>query len=324
MFRCRGLAPIVLVIVVIASGFVAMADSPSRTQVEVLAAGLGGPADVVVDETHVFWTNREAGELMRLDKTGGNPTVLIDGEKRIGRLAIDDAHVYWTSGAKIMKCTKAGEQVTLLATGETQGNRGPSGIAVDHTNVYWTQYFPKFGSVWQIDKRGGTPKKLAAGQDGAFYLAVDLTQLYWTNHSGRGKAVMKIRPSGGEPTAVATGQSNPTYIAVDRQSVYWTNLIPNGAVMVQRKAADKPEILAGLQAGPSALALDDTHVYWTSLSIGRDNWANKSRVLSITKHGGVPQVVVESPEHFWGLTVDDRFVYWTSHRAGTLSRIRKR
>ena len=52
--------------------------------------------------------------------------------------------------AYVMKATKSGEHVTLLASGQTQGNRGPSGIAVDQTNVYGTSH--RTGTLSRIRK----------------------------------------------------------------------------------------------------------------------------------------------------------------------------
>jgi Domain of unknown function (DUF5050) len=290
---------------------------------QIVATDQAGPSDIVVDDTHLYWTNRESGQLVRLAKDAKTPQVLVDKQKSIGRLCVDDAHVYWTAGAEILKLPKAGGQPTVLATAETRRRRGPAGIAVDDAFVYWTNYSSPDGSINRVSKNGGEPRLLAAGQDGAFYLALSAGHVYWTNHSGFGKTVMRVSRDGGEPAAIAKFQNNPTYVAVDQHAAYWTNLTKHGTVMKWETAGGELQKIADDQAGPSAIALDESRVYWTSLEIGPGNWARRSWILAAPKTGGPSRVIVQAAEHFWGLAVDDKYVYWTSFKAGTVARIRK-
>jgi sugar lactone lactonase YvrE len=63
--------------------------------VEVLAAGLALPNGVALDGTHVYWTNRGDGTVMRVPKDGGSPEVLAEGQRSPGKLALDDTSIYW-------------------------------------------------------------------------------------------------------------------------------------------------------------------------------------------------------------------------------------
>lgn len=295
--------------------------------VEVLATGQSGPSDVVVDDAHIYWTNRENGTLMRLPKSGGPATEYVPSQPRIGRLVLDDSHVYWTSGPNIRSKPKAGGPVVELATVETRGNRGPAGLAVHGNWVYWTMYFDAVGTIMRVKKTGGKPSTLASRQNAPFYLAVDEQDLFWTNHAGPGQSVMRLALDTGEAVDFATNQFNPTYVACNDQAVYWTNLKGGGGtVMCKPRAGGSMKVLAQGQLGPSALAIDTDRVYWTSLDLANvtpQGLASRSMILSVPIAGGQPEVLVEQKGHFWGLAVDDGAVYWTSFDGGLVSKIPK-
>jgi hypothetical protein len=64
----------------------------------------------------------------------------------------------------------------------------PHGIAVDTTNVYWTN--DNAGTVMTVPIGGGTPIQRASGQSNPGNIAVDATSVYWVN--GNGGTVMKV------------------------------------------------------------------------------------------------------------------------------------
>lgn len=77
----------------------------------------------------------------------------------------------------------------------TSGQAGPFDIAVDSTNVYWTN---QDGTVMKVPLGGGTPVRLASKSQLAFGIAVDTTSVYWANDTQQGTiatgTIMKVTP----------------------------------------------------------------------------------------------------------------------------------
>ncbi len=116
----------------------------------------------------------------------------------LGQIAVDGASVYFvdTYGyglGRILKCAKKGcnNSPTTLAS----GLNGAVGIAVDASNVYWTetgnnvvagQTVTGVGRVAKCAIGGcnDSPTVIAANQDGPTGIAVDAMRVYWATYGG--------------------------------------------------------------------------------------------------------------------------------------------
>ena len=94
------------------------------------------------------------------------------------------------------------------------GQADPAGIAVDATNVYWTNNASGngAGTVMKVPLGGGSPTALASGQSNPWGLAVDAVSAYWVN-IGITSTVMKDEGTVGrrqyDDTCVGAGADPP-------------------------------------------------------------------------------------------------------------------
>jgi sugar lactone lactonase YvrE len=168
------------------------------------------PTAIVVDAANVYWTDTQAGTVLRRVRAGGAITTLASAQPSPGGMALsaDDTALYWTnSGAgsgvgdggvgngTIMKVTLAGGTVTTVAAGQSH----PTGIAVDGTTLYWTNagLTTGTGTVVKLTS-GGTPSTLASGLTSPYAIAVDATSVYWTQYevvgSSTGSSLTRLTP----------------------------------------------------------------------------------------------------------------------------------
>ena len=54
---------------------------------------------IVVDAMNVYWTNDNAGTVLKMPKTGGTPVALAIGQTTPSGIAVDSKYVYWANNA---------------------------------------------------------------------------------------------------------------------------------------------------------------------------------------------------------------------------------
>ena len=249
---------------------------------ELAVQGLDGP---------VYWADASSRQIVQCagGGCGGSPAAVV-GAVGVPSVAADAFDLAWaTSDGSVFYCARGdcpGSQV-LLVPGAASG--GPSAVATDASNVYWTA--SDTGQVMKCSKSGcaGAPTVLASNQDHPSTLVVDSTNVYWIDFGSIGAGNVPAHPTTGLVQACALGGCNapttlvsyPSWfgggaIAVDATHLYWTTALASadGGQVVRcaiAGCAGSPTVLASTQTGgrPSqGLAVDDGNLYWTDRGLG--------------------------------------------------------
>lgn len=133
---------------------------------------------LAVDADYVYYTeNVQGGGVWRASKDGSNAMKVADGQSFPADLFVDGEAIYWTnasSSGAVMKLPKGSTVPIALASGRDHPNR----ISAKSLYVYWFEAGASKQDILRVSKCGGTPLRLATGQD-VTDLAVEDTRVYW-------------------------------------------------------------------------------------------------------------------------------------------------
>jgi len=201
----------------------------------------------------------------------------------------------------------------------------PQGIALDASNVYWTQLdnTGTNGSVWKVPVGGGAPVALvSAGLLSPHGIAVDGTNVYWTNEGsavGTG-TIMSIPIVGGAAATIASGLGVPLGIAVAGSRVSWTDRdVPStgfGPVLSMAAGGGAVTTLASGQKQPDDIAANSTTVFWSTFTGNTVMSAPAGGGAVTSLYVGTQATLVE----LTGIAIDDTHLYF-GDTTGALMRI---
>jgi hypothetical protein len=264
------------------------------------------------------------------------PVVLTTNQSSPNVITVDQNSVYWAAyySFTVDKIAKAGGTATTISSGEVN----PSGIALDATNVYWSDrgYGGGDGYVKRAPVAGGAVSNIVGGLNTKpAAVAVDGANVYYAtlgDFSVTGGAISSV-PLGtvdggaGAGTVVAPQQNNPSFMTIDGTTLYWSNSgtfvapdggAPNGSIVkcATPDCSNGPQTVAAAQNHPRGITHDAEFVYWANFGTGQNDGA----IMKAPKTGGPAAVMVPNLVYPDGIAVDAKYVYFTTH-SGQVGRI---
>jgi hypothetical protein len=222
------------------------------------------------------------------------PVALVSDAPNARLIASDGANVYWVDWVagdagqqigRVMKVSVAGGNETALAS---TPDAIPVGLALDSTNVYWTD---SANELWQVSKSGGAPTSLQSGA-GTPVAAVGGFVYFSPTTAG---GVERVPTDGGNVTTVASTGA-PVDLVVVASDVFWADatgqivFAPAAGGTATALVSPDPDAGAGEYVSTTPLqnlTTDGTSLYWPRQPNGYPG-----AVMSLPISGGAPQVVV--------------------------------
>jgi hypothetical protein len=175
---------------------------------------------LVLDASYLYWGD-ETG-IHRILKTGGSVQDLAADTESYS-LAVDSTHVYWTredwTTGQVRRALIGGGGMTTLITNLDS----PSGLALDSTQLYFTE--AGTGKAYHANKDGSGLASYYTASISPYMagsIAVDNTNAYWVDttslHDGR---LHRVAKGGGTINDLALGLFGPGGVHVTATHVYW-------------------------------------------------------------------------------------------------------
>jgi hypothetical protein len=220
-------------------------------------------------------------------------------------IALDDEHVYWSSGRQLLRAPKSGGTPDVYAPSDMSW-----GILVDAGVIYWTVAL--YGEVRSVPTRGGAFTMLAKTSENLFALAHDADNLYWLASNGgiTPSMVMQMPKSGGTPSLAGSAEGRALgQLAARDGVVFWTS-----SVGLHRRSSSE-EIETVFPQSAQALTIDNGGSIYFS---GAPQFGLATSVIFRTSlSGGAIEPLLDVEERVSDIIVDDESIYFATGSFGS-------
>jgi hypothetical protein len=150
------------------TGWCVVASPIGSATTSPLGETLNYPYGLAASPDHVFFADEgDGGRVVRLDKTGGNETVMATQQGVIAKLAADATHVYWAGPNGVARLDAPAMAPQILAPDPA------TALALAGGSVYWASA----SSIARMPAGGGEVEVLV--NRGADWIGVAVPYLYW-------------------------------------------------------------------------------------------------------------------------------------------------
>ncbi|HEX8793148.1 MAG TPA: hypothetical protein VF765_19525 [Polyangiaceae bacterium] len=287
----------------------------------VLSSGFVPPGRLAIDANNAYWTNGD-GSIRSVPLAGGTTATLATGLTQPMGIAVDTQNVYAASqdGRVVSTPLSGGGTLTVLA----QSQPTPYALAIDATNVYWSNVASGAGngSIMACAKAGCSqaPTTLASGihVQYPYGLVVSGTNVYWTSFNFGGE-INVVPTTGGMFTNFSANLGYPYELSIAGSVTLAVLYGQGGSIVEVPSGGGSATSLVGGQAFPTEGTTDGTAAYWTLTIPSAQNGATLMKAPLAT---GQAQVLAKNMQPAGSVQVDSQYVYWLSNE-GALRRLPK-
>ena len=254
-----------------------------------------GCANITLDSTTAYWPDQPSnGPIIQSQTVGGSSAfafgTLQSHINEYTYVVQDGTTLFASNVSEVVQgggCPNSGvDTMTIQPRSNTSTTwNGPfcwiDRMAVDATNVYWTDHGAPNGEaapgVYMVPKLGTSSTKIAPAA-APVGIAVYQGTVYWTDN-GTGN-VMSWQ-QGGQPSTLSTS-SAPSELAVDASGVYWID--GNTTILHAPLTGNSvpPSTLASGQTAANSIATNSTSIFWVNEGTSGNNFADGA-VMKLAK-----------------------------------------
>ena len=277
----------------------------------------------------VYWTDRGARELKRMNFDGSDPqTISLSGAvtspgANVRGIAVDIAHnqLFWAdNGAdQILRANFDGSASVILHT--IAGSSFPADVHLDPLarRLYWCDQTR--GHIERSDFDGASLEFAVsdAAPSGPYFMDLDLTRgkIYWGDFGGG--SIYRANPDGSQRETLLTGNNNTRGLRVDPagQMLYWVNrddqsihrvplaAFANGTIPLTDPAV---QTLYDQLDTPHGLTIDlpASKLYWADTGTNFGDGQGGKAVSRGDLDGSGPQEVLAAGNQPWDVELDRR------------------
>lgn len=270
------------------------------------------PSAVAVDEKSVYWVTDAGSKIKRVNKAGGDPTIVVTGQRAIREIFVDENYIFFVVLGEIKRASKDGGPATTLVSSTLIGYAKIL-FDMDQTSIYFLADLNEKYKLLKVRKDGGAAVTLASKIYLPAGLATDGTNVYWTDLAD--DRIRRVSVNGG-PIKILGRCSSTLAVALDGEELY---CLRSGIARFSKTDSKSfPMLTIKTDNDDHRLVFDEANFYT------RGSVKGAFGLYKISRNGGRHELM--APLDLFttsDFVIDSSSIYWTDSRRGTVMRLSK-